>query len=263
MAIQQLRLYDVLVDIVPGVLSLFLLEAILGTGVFELLGRSSSGVQSAVILIVLGFITGRVLHYLSGEVSKVVARNLFMLKISQLEDGYAHRGLGILKKMVPVEDREEVIKWSLDYYPPEPDWYPQLAFPEYNKTIVRELDRELTDKYDFQMLGNLDDLVPFAHSKLYPHNRLYHRYNILTTFFRNAAFLAWAFAAVTGIQGLLTHTSIILVQRGSPWMNLSDASAIPLVSLCFGILFSVQLQKYAEKRNRHLIIDLYLTVKDE
>lgn len=61
MASQRLTLYDIIVDLVPGIVAILLIALVLPVGWFS----ASSGVQplnSALILLALGYVTGRSIH---------------------------------------------------------------------------------------------------------------------------------------------------------------------------------------------------------
>ncbi len=263
MPIQQFRLYDILVDIVPGIIFIFMADALLQTDLLKILNIDGFGASGAVILVTLGYILGRLVHFCSSICSDIIMKHLFTPRAFPQENTFIQDLFWVLKLVFPVEDKEEVIKWALDYYPPEPDWFPQVRFPDYNQNIINSLSDDLENKYDFNMLGNLDDFIPFAESKLYSGDHLYHRYNILTTFFRNMSFLMWLFVVVISVQALFWLLPVNHLQVLSPWMNSTYVNSIPLVSLILSCIFSIQLQKFSTQRNRHLIIDLYQVVRDE
>ena len=73
MPIQQLRLYDILVDIFPGVVFLSLMYPLIpGEPLKNLNGPFSAGALLAVVLVAIGYATGRMLHYVSGRVNEIL-----------------------------------------------------------------------------------------------------------------------------------------------------------------------------------------------
>lgn len=87
MPIQQLRLYDILVDIFPGVVFISLMYPLIpGKPLNSPSNPLFSGPLLAVIIVAIGYVTGRVLHYISGRGNEILnKRTGFLVALLALE----------------------------------------------------------------------------------------------------------------------------------------------------------------------------------
>lgn len=271
MPIQQLRLYDLLVDIIPGTISLILLAELMPHAFVAYLYSLPVGLASGVILIALGFIAGRIIHYISGKVSNFSFPIIYIIIIPMKE--YENRErydsphqkilIWILKrvqflfievrKSLPIEVKEERVDiWLKKGESAEPIINGESQ--QINPEVIQELNNEFYSRYGFQK--NSPEVVrSFGYSALFGKQALYQRYNMLTTFFRNISFIFWVFSIITALQLVLPMLNIYIGDGNSYWLSFRYADLVPPFSLLLAVIFSRQLYETSQKRNWHLIVD--------
>lgn len=267
MPVQQLRLYDILVDVIPGITSLILILFLLPKKVVNFVLTLPVGLASAVVLLVVGFVLGRIFHYLSGKASDYIAipvyRLIFLLQDDSNPRGKKwhhflmnlqsqHRSIMIyLRKCLPVEVEENFLDpVIMDAQDAEPVIDGEVY--QINREVAKKL---ATTFYQEKELEPRPQVVRrYGFSSLYGKRTLYQRYNMLTTFFRNISFIFWTFSVIMFIQLVLVELGIS-IGASSYWLLIGHESIISIGILFLGVIFSRQLYEFSQKRNRHFIFD--------
>ncbi|MFD1585499.1 hypothetical protein ACFR9U_00775 [Halorientalis brevis] len=123
MAIQQLRIYDILVDILPGIMFLLLLFPVTtDTSLDNIPDSLTSGAVAAIVLVIFGLIVGRGIHFITGKINQILHTNIgllfgvLMLQISLL----LLVSQGLLLVSSPLRDTESISEVFLSSPSPQP-----------------------------------------------------------------------------------------------------------------------------------------------
>lgn len=261
MPIQQLRLYDFLVDIFPGLAAIYLAQLLIPIDELPFGSPSVSGILIAVILIGAGYLVGRLIHSLSGTSSKFLDSIVPAAKYPPRDYSKRNRIMYEFRKSLPIEDEEKVVD---DFF--AEDWAPervsgptlQVRYPYVDFEIIRNVKKRVEDVYDFDPEKVEERTVRhFAYSELHNSNNLYERYNILVTFFRNITFTFWVVFLIAFCQYSLNWFNIAIWQIPAPWLQEQNSGIFLILLFAVAIISSRQLFKYSFRRNRHLVIDFY------
>lgn len=266
MPVQQLSLYDFLVDIFPGVVAIYLIQLILPVSEIPLYVPSGSGVQLAVVLLGAGYIVGRLLHSISSVISDILDGLVPVVEAPEKRQVSWNRFWYEFRKTLPIEDDEGIIDemfsegWA-PAYASGPSLKAKYPYVDYALIIgIRDL---VYEEYEFDSEAAEDRAIRhFLYSKLYRESTLYQRYNILTTFFRNMAIIFWFSSLVTLAQLTLFLLGIDISVYDVPWLKMSNPWTLPTMTSAAAVIFSRQLFKYSYRRNRHLILDSYQILKE-
>lgn len=266
MPIQQLRLYDFLVDIFPGLAVIYLIQLLIPVEKLPFTTPSASGILIAVILIGAGYLIGRMTHSLSGTFSDILDAIVPAAKYPPGDYSPGNRIWYEIRKSLPVEDKEQIVD---DFF--ADDWAPervsgptlQVRYPYVDFEVIRNVKRRFEEIYNFDPNKVEERTVRhFAYSELHDTQSLYERYNILVTFFRNIAFIFWVAFIISLSQFVIFLSNIS--QEGIPVPWLQEQNSWILLIFLFGVsvISSRQLFKYSFRRNRHLVIDFYNKIID-
>lgn len=337
MPVQQLRLYDIIVDLLPGVLFLALLYPLTTENTFnEIPSILSNASILALILLACGYILGRLIHsttsklnnllndaplffigvlILESSVLLLILQSLALIlpDINSIQGMFSHqsapiendpgavilviylltlaftgfvaqrllRGIGkpwkfdhsnaeflrepeLISRLLPVEEPDSIVDDWL-----KGDKLPIISSSDQSgsmeKKIIREIQREMANQYRINsrrsyIPGKEKDFkwVRFiGYSELFGKETLYHRYNILTTFFRNISVVFWSYFIMYSIINFLILFSNSM--NGIVWSTWDYGTRylITWLFLLLGVIFSTQVSKYSRSRNRQFIADLY------
>jgi hypothetical protein len=283
MPIQQLKLYDIIVDTIPGVYGLLCLYLILPAEVVSDGSPLSGGITTGALILAIAYVFGRIIHSLSGSWSDFLNYGVNELE-ERLMPVKSLSGILFLefRKIMPVERATK--KPSSDVSQRVWSWFDVDRPNSMSRTgemgpvklgpLPIEVEDSVQARYDVYKYTVEDTLQEFGFSELYQTNSLYQRYNVLTTFFRNMAFLAWCFFASTAAHYAANHDvvpffswtfhSIIPNYNGTPyWTEFDLGFAVPVLSFLVAVIFSRELYSYSKKRNRYFWIDFYKELKKE
>ncbi|MCG1001894.1 MULTISPECIES: hypothetical protein [Halobacterium] len=266
MPIQQLRLYDFLVDVFPGLSAIYLIQLIIPVGELPFRTPSASGILIAVILVGAGYLIGRLIHSLSSTFSKILDHIVPAAKYPPGDYSIGNRLWYEFRKSLPVEDREKIVD---DFF--ADDWAPgrvngptlQVRYPYVDFDIIQNIKRRFEEVYNFDPENAEERTIRhFAYSELYDSQSLYERYNILATFFRNIAFTFWIAFIITLTQYLMYLSDTSGRKVPVPWLQEQNSWILLIFLFAVSVISSRQLFKYSFRRNRHLVIDFYNTITD-
>lgn len=278
MPVSQFSLYDLLVDVIPGMLAILLTILLFPEeNAVQIFGFASIP-AGAVIIIVASYIVGRLIHEVSGIISGVVENWIYSLVLIATNEAretdlrtdpvrYIWYNLILqLRKSIPAEQGN-------------------LSIDEVFDSSRSPLTDDISDKRNeniptvfmanrvYKQFTQSEQLPSFplgVDSKMIRHSgysllygnktTLYTRYNILATFFRNMSFLFWLFPLLSAVQVLFPE----IAKKGSAiWTTAEPIYLIPLCSAILGIIFSRATYDYSEKRNLHFLLDFYRTLNSE
>lgn len=245
MPIRQLTLYDFLADFVPGTLAL-----VVGAQIFTVLGIVSvsppTGVSAGAVTIVLSFLSGRIVHAFAGQDF-----------VKKLRKHTFDRGIFFVESKLDTLDREKI-----DQEPTFPDFLAdnldlvKNPRPEtIDARIETELPKLVADEFnefnEYGVRNSPKELRRLGYSILFGESTLYHRYNIIETFYRNL----WLVAFLGGLALCLAlwHTGCNPAEVNCVFIKIE---AIGLVVL--SVLFDARRVQFKDRQVRALVNDLYL-----
>lgn len=289
MATERLTLFDVIVDLIPGVIFLLFLIPFVSTASIQ--GATSSVLSAAIVLLALGYAVGRSIHavasraWLTTRLTKFAWKTGFWGRLGnfygspQLRDIHdlvadsTYDGVDFETNFV-FEDRIEAVlsRYEKGEDDNGDDEQPELAdSTDYEHVIIRELLDNAQTELDFseergeevprrlKWESDLEYLEHLGHSVLHGESTLYQRYTILATFYRNlwlAILLGgishlglYLMANIRQIPGIISSPSIASIIAGV---------AIPVLFILILILLSVRWLEFRYRRLRALINDMYL-----
>lgn len=275
MATDRLTLFDVIVDLIPGIIFLLFLLPFFSEE--SITGATSTVLSGAIVLLALGYAVGRIIHATAARtlvkstitmfawwigLAPVVGWFLGSSRLRDIRKSDAESPYDAVHTKTHFEFKER-IESVLSMY--EDDDEPDIAdTTDYEHVIIRELldnaeteldfceEREEEDSLRLKWESNLKYLEHLGHSLLHGESTLYQRYTILTTFYRNL----WVAILLGGLVNLGLNFSGIAPQGGEV-----DRTVLA-VSIGGGILIlillSVRWLEFRYRRLRALINDMYL-----
>lgn len=272
---ERLTLFDVIVDLIPGIIFLLFLIPFVSTD--SVRGATSTVLSAAIVLLAVGYAVGRIIH-------AVTARSWLKSTITRfawwigLAPGFGFFfGTGRLRVIRKSDDDspydavdtttdfefKERLESVLSMY--DDDDERDLAdSTDYEHVIIRELldnaetELDLTeergdeDPLRLKWESNLKYFEHLGHSLLHGESTLYQRYTILATFYRNL----W----VAILAGGLVHLILRGIEEGA-WLQKAtwEPLAIPIViGFLILVMLSVRWLEFRYRRLRALINDMYL-----
>lgn len=288
MATERLTLFDVIVDLIPGIVFLLFLIPFVSTA--SIPGATSTVLSAAIVLLAVGYAVGRIIHavaarkWLTTRLTKFAWKTGFWWRLgnffgsSQLRDihdlvadstneevdfetnfEFKERIQSVLSTYEDDEDDEE------DKDDNDDDDEPALANSTiYEHVIIRELIDNAETELDFAKESedeepnrlkwetNLEYLEHLGHSLLHGESTLYQRYTILATFYRNL----WVAILLGGLVNVGLYFARIANQGGEVnWLTLIASIGVGFLIL---IMLSVRWLEFRYRRLRALINDMYL-----
>lgn len=259
MFLQNFSVYDIIVDIVPGVVFGYLIWVLavpISKVGFTNLGLSGAG--QAFLIIAVGFLIGRGLHSGSALFESFMRKNgEILLKNTE------YFPIGKWYKKVHRKYRRFIgPEWSMETVLEEA-LIPISPFTFYTATAY-ELHNLLNEIYnvDFEKLDNKEGIEEFSYALLYGKNTLYRKYEILTTGFRNTYFL---FLLTSILYSFVTYSTLekpnsFILQSKTSWVEYVGKEP-KLATLSVGIMFVLfilflyQRLKFGQKRSDMLLFD--------
>ena len=274
MPVQQFRSYDLIVDTIPGV---FVIGALLLIIPKELVGRLVglySPITGGAVVIVVAYVLGRTVHAISGSFSSLLEKQLAERTIKIEEETYESELLSNplstllleVRKSIPVEQGDYMIDLVMsDSVSPlsESDQETEVTSDWPTRLIGNRVYVEFLHSQDFPLDTPPKMMRYLGYSQLYSKDRLYHRYNILATFFRNLAFVFWVFSIIVISQIILLNIDVVIFGIDSYWYSLDIGDSLPLMTVFLAILFSREVYSYSNKRNLYFLIDYYHDLRNE
>lgn len=209
MPIQQLRIYDLLVDVIPGIIAIYLAGLVIPDNALPFAIPSATGLKSTFLLLGAGYFAGRLIHSFSASTSDIVDSFIPVVRHPVQDHSIRNQILYELRKTLPIEDDEDVIDEMFDSgWAPSKVGGPTLTskYPYVDYGIIQRVKDIIDEEYDFDpRTAESRSVRDFAYSKLYGKQTLYARYNIIVTFFRNITVLFWGvlFIHSTTVRSLL------------------------------------------------------------
>lgn len=188
MPIQQFHTYDLIVDITPGALALILLAPLLPQPYAATI-PPMDGILAATILLLGGFLTGRLLHATSGQLFRALARR-----------GHIRSDDMSLKDIITdgqtLAAQSDTTDTDIDL--------PDTIDPTVLDTTITTLHDRMTDNPDDHPTPAPDATRRYGETLLYNNATIHHRYETLTTFYRSLTILFLGFAPIYLLYGILT-----------------------------------------------------------
>lgn len=260
MPLQNFSVYDIIVDIVPGIVFGYLLWALLAP--IENIGFADLGlvgVGQALLIVAVGFLIGRALHGGSAMFEFFVSKFCrFVARQISRNEKIEH----YFKKLHNWYSNFLGPKWSLETVLHEA-LFPFSPFTFYT-AIAYDFHLLLNEIYnvDFGQLDKKEGIEEFSYSLLYGKDTLYRKYEILSTGFRNTYLLflvaSILYASVT--YNTLQTSNAILLRDTTPWVRYVHREpkiAVLIVGVFFAlfVLFLHQRLKFGRKRSDALLFD--------
>jgi hypothetical protein len=278
MPVSQFSLYDLLVDVIPGMLAILLTILLFPEENAVQIFRFASIPAGAVIIIVASYIVGRLIHEVSGMISGVVENWTYSFVVIATTEAretdlrtnpvkYIWYNLILqLRKSIPAEQGNPSIDEVFDSSrrPLTDDISDKRSENIPTVFMANKVYKQFTqsEQLPYFPLGVDSKMIRHSgYSLLYgDKTTLYTRYNILATFFRNMSFLFWLFPLLSAVQVLFPE----IAKKGTAiWATAEPIYLIPLCSAILGIIFSRATYDYSEKRNLHFLLDFYRTLNSE
>lgn len=246
MPVNNLNLYDILVDFIPGTIAVGL--------VFAAIGPRSVTPAGGLALLVVGYVVGRLLHAIGsiavvGEVMKRIEDKLLREYTEPRKYGLSFRN-----RLRTVYDDDVCFDEPADYRLQE----------EIVDSVVEELETRLEDTDiragNLQTHEEIDDVKSlryFGENFLYGRNTLYRKYEMLATFYRSVWLVSITVALV--YLGIVVGSVLNASIQGYP-LPLRRAGLmffLAIVLLVVGLLLLRQRVKFRFKKTRAFINDLY------
>ncbi|ELY39155.1 hypothetical protein [Natronorubrum tibetense] len=257
MPVQKLDLYDIIVDIFPGLVAVFIfLPLVLGPGTAYSDALDLLGIEATLIIIVLSYVIGRIVHGIASPFDKSISKfgsniDKFFLEHPIYEKLTKRFGLHL--------SFEDHIRDGLAPFTPF----------TMKTVMVHELHAEINEKYDVNTKSidrhDFNDLKHVCHSILYNKPVLYRRYEILTTFFRSMH-TVFGLSLIFYSISLLVYEYVGLGATDTFWAylyfnDLRIVSLILVLQLILFLIFYYQKRKFSHRRNRALIYDTVIELK--
>lgn len=265
MAIQNLTLYDFIVDLTPGIAAIFVFIPLFPPEslVAEMLFTGS--LRFGVSLLILGYITGRLLHAISGslmfEILQTSLDRLYLwtyailisviLWVFPIRDTVVESLKNKLERRQKVRSVEERIKGDA-------------------KTRSQRVYLSARKEYHSPSSDlKRSHFKRFGESLLYGERGLYRKYEMLSTFFRNLAFL-FSLASIVyliylhgvpyvyPVEGYV-HESIWVANTMNPY----PYRLAPYFFFILGFLCHTQRLKFEHRKNRAFVDDLYIKLTED
>lgn len=265
MAVQNLTLYDLIVDLTPGITAIFIFVPLFPSKSLVSQILFGSPFRFGLSLLVLGYVAGRLLHAISGsKIFEVVQRltdRLYLRAYTTV--------LSVILWMLadrswatdPLEDRSSLRRRARSI---------EERVRGNAETKSQQICAEACDNYivaDYNK--GIASFKHFGESLLYGERGLYRKYEMLSTFFRNLSLLFVLSSSIYTfyLHGIpyehqidgFVHKSIWTVNTTSPY----PYEYAPYFFLTLGFLCYTQRLKFEHRRNRAFIDDLYLKLIED
>lgn len=290
MPLQQFSTYDVIVDIVPGGFFFILLFGILPMEWTEFL--VGNALIAGVSLLLGGYFAGRMIHGLSGfavkanldlnspqlvelfdeSVAIVLAPPLLMSRnLAEVFKPFSHQFI----------QRDKILSWGNNdssatdnqiekWFEGKKENVPDSVDWRVVNSVRRQLFKEMRSDPN-GTYGPIPDSHPKAKRRygeniLYGENTLYHKYQMLVTFFRNTMMITLPFGLLYGIVSAGLFLGIHLDQeigRDFTLLLPNGVYAITAISLIsIFVIATSQRRKFLARMHRAFIYDLHRQLKD-
>lgn len=254
MPVSNLNLYDILVDLIPGAVGVGL--------VISLFGWMNLTATSGLILLVVGYVVGRIIHAL-GSIQPVI----WLMK--GLEDAVVGSYTRKRKHGLSFRNRLRTV-FDDDFEAELADDNGGRIEREIVKDVVNALEKQLGD-VDFprneikshtevkssDTRKSTDPVLSFRYfgeNFLYGRNTLYRKYEMLATFYRSLWLVSVSVSCLYIASILLT-----IPDWNSPAESIElQLSLITILLLCASYISLRQRIKYKFKKTRAFFNDLYL-----
>jgi len=236
MPIHQFRTYDLIVDIVPGALAIILLLPLPPLDSVTI--PTTDGILAATILLLGGFLAGRLLHTISSLIEKALFALINRFNSNITLNDYIETG----QPPPPDTDTDNNADNTLDN---------DTIDPAVLTTVVTTLQTRMTDPK--RTRSTPDAIKRYGETLLYDHVTLHHRYETLTTFYRSLTIL---FLAATL---LYTSYGIHLFPANDPVpLRLYAVTALLVLAIVTAWRYTV----FTRRRNHASINDLHRHLTD-
>ncbi len=271
MPLQKFDVYDIIVDIIPGIiLTGLVLPLALPSGI-ENTSLPVGGVWLAIIILAIGYFMGRFLHSIASWFDKKITNGTsklisFLIYLVQDFNIFPQnwRLYRVEEFLVKYNDKNHTvkseIKQSLSSSPPD-SLKSQVAHEFLDRVeATYEIDTNNLDYGEF-----IREYEQFSYSLLYDKQVLYRRYEILSTFFRSMyvlCLLAGILYTVSGLNLFGYYQDPII------WYQVvQDHTQQAILFVCllfiFSIVFSHRKAKFSNKKGRALLYDSIIELSKE
>lgn len=230
MVVQKFTSYDLIVDIIPGLLAVFLTALLLPTGL-EIGFTNSNPILTGGAVFVLSYFVGRLFHGLG----------------SVVDDSLVGEFLSNSRKIELMEQENG-----------------EASIPGVSERVLSEVIEALHSRMGGERSSKA--MKHYGENLLYEENVLYSKYEILTTFFRSI-WIIFVFYSFIFIFYPYIRSGFNFVFQGlyaNPGV-LTSVTALPGIYPLFGITFALlagffinQWRTFQKRRDRAFVNDLHL-----
>lgn len=275
MPIQNFTLYDIIADLTPGITGIFVFVPLAWSESLVQKALFSSPFKFGVSLLVFGFVFGRLLHTISGskpvEILRSLADEIYTKIYSGIFSDRAHQAItesqvcnlapSFLTRLV------EAVSTHFDGGANSKSFEDRIeSLPE---TKSQKICVNSRDEYLAFGKGSAGTkrFEHFGESLLYGERVLYRKYEMLSTFFGNLAFLFSIGAIVYGAY----VCGVPYFSRPFPYESLWTANTtgpypywwtVPFF-LLLSFLCHTQRLKFEHRKHRAFVDDLYLKLREK
>jgi hypothetical protein len=273
MAIQKFALYDLIVDIIPGAISLVVLYSVLPTGVYQDFFGINASIVPSVAIVLLSYPVGRVfVHGLSSKMENILRScHYFLYKAyANMSAWLSSPPLNEILKPVftDVKQTDSDERSKYDYNTHVEQWLraEENTPPAVAPSVVRDVRVGIV-----QLIGSDADvkaLCRYGENILYSRDTLYGKYEILSTFYRHISFtsiLAFAMYLVYLIIHEMSIPPQLDIAGSAPiseWPLIWIAT-LPFLALGAFILSLWRWNDWTLSRNRAFINDLHIYLREQ
>ncbi|WP_152663281.1 hypothetical protein [Halorubrum saccharovorum] len=257
MPLQKFQIYDVIVDIIPGIVfSALLIPLIIPSSRETNIPAVGGGVAIAIVLLAVGYVLGRVVHSFSSLFDSIVRATIRFLEARLMRGRLAGPISQARNKLIPIFGYHYTVEDHI-----QEAMSPITPFTLKTGSSYRLIEK-INKKYeiDVDSLDHgeyLEEYEHFSHSLLYNKQVLYRRYEILATFFRSMYVLCFIFAIAYTISA---YQVVGLFERPLLWNHVvkdygTQAGILVGSLLLLSFIFAHQKRKFSNRRGRALIYD--------
>lgn len=271
MPVQKLDIYDVIVDVFPGIITAMLTIILLAP--LSLLPEQpfgQLGVSVGILFLALFYILGRLVHGIASGIDSLVRWATPNLHTKLLETSV--RDTNVYRKLselaFPITGPHYTFEQHMQ------DGLSVISPFTLKTTLAHELITSINESYDVKVdqIDNhdLSEVKNLSYSILYNKDVLYRKYEILATFFRSLYVVFFAFTIFYSLTSISVFTGSggIIINQQTIWSTFvykypGLALLALILMLVLFIVFLHQRRKFSHRRGWALIYDTVNELKDD